>query len=79
MLSCQAEIPSRKINGISLVASRDSLNPAQINQLTRVNANAIALMPYAFMGDKKEPELIYNIERQWFGERAEGIAQAIYF
>ncbi|SDS24057.1 hypothetical protein SAMN04488553_1802 [Gramella sp. MAR_2010_147] len=77
MLSCQAEIPSRKINGISLVASRDSLNPAQINQLTRVNANAIALMPYAFMGNKKEPELIYNIERQWFGERAEGIEQAI--
>jgi len=66
-----------KINGISLVASRDSLNSNHIDPILNINANAVALMPYAFMRDKENPELIYNIERQWFGERAEGIEQAI--
>lgn len=77
ILSCQAEIPSKKINGISLVASRDSLNTNHITPLIKLNANAVALMPYAFMADNENPELIYNIERQWFGERPEGIEQSI--
>ncbi|MCH4822133.1 glycoside hydrolase [Gramella lutea] len=75
--SCQAEIPSRKYNGISLVASRDSLEESQIDRILSVNANVVALMPYAFMGSPEQPELIFDVDRQWFGERAEGIEQAI--
>ncbi|WP_300435010.1 glycoside hydrolase [Christiangramia sp.] len=75
--SCQAEIPFKKINGISLVAARDSLSEKQAERILEINANAVALMPYAFMRDKENPELIFNIERQWFGERAEGIEQSI--
>ncbi|GAA4312603.1 glycoside hydrolase [Gramella aestuarii] len=75
--SCQAEVPSRKYNGISLVASRDSLETGQLEPIIKVNANAVALMPYAFLRSTEEPELIYNIDRQWFGERLEGIEQAI--
>ena len=75
--SCQAEIPSRKYNGISLVASRDSLKTEQVEPILRLNANAVAVMPYAFMRSMESPELIYNIERQWFGERAEGVEQSI--
>ncbi len=77
VVSCQAEIPVRKINGISLVASRDSLSPKQITPLIEINANAVALMPYAFMRGKDKPELIYDIDRQWFGERTEGIEHSI--
>lgn len=75
--SCQAEIPSRKYNGISLVASRDSLKESQIDPILSINANAVALMPYAFMRSLEQPELIFDVDRQWFGERAEGIEQAI--
>lgn len=77
LLSCQAEIPVRKINGISLVASRDSLLPEQVTPLVELNANSVALMPYAFLRVNQKPELIYNIDRQWFGEREEGIEHSV--
>lgn len=77
LFSCQAEIPSRKINGISLVASRDSLSIKHLEPINSLNANAVALMPFAFISDIKEPELYFNMERQWFGERKEGIELAI--
>ena len=75
--SCATKTENNKFNGLSLVASRDSLNSSHINPLIETKANAVALMPYAFMRDKEDPELIFNIERQWFGERAQGIEQAI--
>ncbi|MDX1762550.1 MAG: glycoside hydrolase [Christiangramia sp.] len=75
--SCATKSINTKYNGISLVASRDSLHTDHIEPILKVNANAVALMPYAFMRDKEKPELIFNIERQWFGERAEGIEQSI--
>lgn len=75
--SCATKSENNKFNGLSLVASRDSLNPGHLDPLMETNANAVALTPYAFMRDKENPELIFNIERQWFGERAEGIEQAI--
>lgn len=77
MISCQAEVPSRKINGISLVASRDSLTQKLLPPILETNANAIALMPYAFVPDKNQPKLYFNVEQQWFGERVEGILIAI--
>lgn len=79
LCSCQAEIPmnARKINGLSLVASRDSLSAKQVERIVSINSNAVALMPYAFMRDTSEPELFFNMARQWFGERREGIEQAI--
>lgn len=77
LYSCQSTKTSQKINGISLVASKDSLQLNHIDPILNINANAVALMPYAFMRKNENPELIYNIERQWFGERADGIEQAI--
>ncbi|MUP44732.1 glycoside hydrolase [Gramella sp. BOM4] len=77
LCSCQAEFPKRKINGISLVASRDSLRTDHLEPIKKTYANAVALMPYAFMRDKENPELIFNIDRQWFGEREEGIEHSV--
>ncbi len=79
LCSCQAEIPmnTKKINGISLVASRDSLSKEQVSKIVEINSNAVALMPFAFMRNISEPELFFNMKRQWFGERKEGIEQAI--
>ncbi|MCB7482243.1 glycoside hydrolase [Gramella sp. ASW11-100T] len=75
--SCAANSENFKLNGISLVASRDSITEDQVSKIVEVNANSVALMPYAFMREKSDPELIYNIERQWFGERLEGIEHTI--
>ncbi|MCM4155547.1 glycoside hydrolase [Gramella sp. AN32] len=79
LASCQAEAPlnTYKINGLSLEASRDSLLPIHINRIKAVNANAVSLMPFAFLRSTNEPELIFNADRQWFGERKEGIEHAI--
>lgn len=77
LCSCHTINNQKKINGISLVASRDSLQVGHLNPIENINANAVALMPYAFMRDIDNPELSFNIEQQWFGERAAGIEQSI--
>ncbi len=77
LISCQAEIPSRKINGLSLVASRDSLKMEHLEKLSSINANSVALMPFGFISNMKEPKIYFNQERQWFGERKDGIELAI--
>ncbi|APG61441.1 glycoside hydrolase family 113 [Christiangramia salexigens] len=77
MFACQGKIPVKKINGVSLVASRDSLKPEQIAPMKKLYSNSVALMPFAFMPNIEEPELYFNNKRQWYGERKEGIKQAI--
>lgn len=49
----------------------DEMKPVQ-----QVNANWVTLMPFAF-GRSDGPELRFNYERQWWGERAEGVAKSI--
>ena len=75
--SCQSSKSAEKMNGISLVASRDSLEYAEIERLEYVNANYIAVMPFAFLRNDSDKKLYFNSERQWFGERKEGIEHAI--
>lgn len=78
LFSCQATtVPQKKVNGISLVASRDSLQIKDVEPILNINANAVALMPYAFLRTEDMPELYFNREQQWYGERAEGIEQAV--
>ena len=62
---------------MSLVASRDSLKTEYILPLKNVHANTVALMPFAFLQDLKSPELHFNHERQWWGERVAGVQQSI--
>ncbi len=64
---------SQKINGISMVASRSSIDKEHAKDLKQLGSNYIAVMPYAFMPENQDPKLIYDTERQWFGETLEGI------
>lgn len=66
-----------KINGLSLVATRDSLKMENIEPVLKVNASHVALMPFGFIRDADHPEIIFNRERQWFGETVIGIEQHI--
>jgi hypothetical protein len=76
--SC-AMAPSRKekINGVSFVASRDSITPKHINPVKNVNANYASVMPFGFIKDLAHPEIIFNADRQWFGETRTGAKQYI--
>ncbi|MGC1204174.1 MAG: glycoside hydrolase [Flavobacteriaceae bacterium] len=73
--SCSSQ--TEKINGVSFVASRDAINESHINPVVNVNANFAAVMPFGFIRDLANPEIIFNTERQWFGERRVGVKQYI--
>jgi hypothetical protein len=71
--SCTAQ--TSKINGVSFVASRIPVTEEHINPVVAVNANYAAIMPFGFIKDLKNPEIIHNTERQWYGETRTGAKQ----
>ncbi|MEZ4798014.1 MAG: glycoside hydrolase [Flavobacteriaceae bacterium] len=66
-----------KINGVSFVASRDSISEKHVQPVLNINANYAAIMPFGFIRSKDNPEIIYNTNRQWFGETNNGAKQYI--
>lgn len=76
--SCaMTSLKMEKINGVSFVASRDSISQAHIDPMVQLNANYAAIMPFGFIKNLDHPEVIYNTERQWFGETKAGVRQYI--
>lgn len=73
--SCNSQV--EKINGVSFVASRGTVDESHIKPVVAVNANYAAIMPFGFIRNKENPEIIFNTERQWFGERRDGAKQYI--
>ena len=66
-----------KINGVSFVASRDTLVQNHINPILSLNSNYVAIMPFGFIKNLEHPEIIFNTDRQWFGETNSGAKQYI--
>lgn len=66
-----------KMNGISFVATRTAIDKTDVNQLNDYNANHVAVIPYGFMRDLNTPQVMYNTDRQWWGERKEGVKETI--
>ena len=78
MCSCAMTSPKvEKINGVSFVASRDQLNDAHIKPVTKVHANYASIMPFGFIRELAHPEIVFNTDRQWFGETRIGAKQYI--
>lgn len=76
--SCSmANFKSEKINGISFVASRDSISEKHTKPIVNLHANYAAVMPFGFIKSLEHPEIVYNTDRQWFGESRAGISQYI--
>ena len=73
--SCSTK--SQKINGVSYVAAGEPTTQEQVAKVSELNANYAAVMPFGFIRDLENPELRFNTERQWFGEREEGVKQYI--
>ncbi|MFS4417562.1 glycoside hydrolase family 113 [Maribacter sp. 2307ULW6-5] len=68
-------VAQKKINGLSFVATREKATQAQVDEVVRMHANATAVMPFGFMRSTDDPEIVFNTDRQWFGETTEGARQ----
>lgn len=71
--SCKSQ--SKKMNGISFVASRDSINNNHILPVLNAKINYVALMPFGFIRELSSPKIVHNTNRQWFGETENGLLQ----
>jgi hypothetical protein len=66
-----------KINGVSFVASRDPIDESHVDPVVSINANYAAIMPFGFIKNLDHPEIVFNTDRQWFGETISGAKQYI--
>ncbi|WP_034062557.1 glycoside hydrolase family 113 [Lacinutrix jangbogonensis] len=71
--SCSGQ--TSKINGISFVAAGIPVTDEHVNPVLEINANYATVMPFGFIKDLKNPEIIHNTDRQWFGESRAGVKQ----
>lgn len=78
LAQCQSDFKVKpKINGLSFVASNDTIKQHHINPVQNVNANWVSIMPFAFMKSLDASTIYYNNDKQWYGERVEGVKQSI--
>jgi hypothetical protein len=74
--SCNSQL-AEKINGVSFVGSRDKALQKHVDPVLKVNANYAAVMPFGFIRNLNDPTVVFNTERQWFGETVAGGKQYI--
>ncbi|MEM1257699.1 MAG: glycoside hydrolase [Bacteroidota bacterium] len=74
--SCSSQ-SKEKINGVSFVGSRDKALQKHVDPVLNVHANYAAVMPFGFIRNLEDPNVIFDTERQWFGETREGGKQYI--
>ncbi|WP_419212714.1 hypothetical protein ACNR9Q_00995 [Maribacter sp. X9] len=67
----------KKINGVSLVASRNEVVQEQMEAVVRIHANSAAIMPFGFIHEVNDLKIIFDKDRQGFGETREGTKQYI--
>ena len=73
--SCTGQ-PS-KINGVSFVASNNSIAEKHITPITKIHTNFVAIMPFGFVKNLQHPNVIFNTKRQWYGETSLGVKQYV--
>lgn len=59
------------------MSSGEEASQQHIDPVLNVQANYAAIMPFGFTSDINSPDLIFDSDRQWFGERREGVEQYI--
>jgi len=59
------------------VSSGEEASQQHIDPVLNVQANYAAIMPFGFTSDINSPDLVFDSDRQWFGERREGVEQYI--
>ena len=61
-----------KINGVSFVANKSSVDSTHIIPVKRINANYAAVMPFGFISNKDSVKVVFNSDWQWYGETIKG-------
>ena len=74
--SCSSQ-SDEKINGVSFVGSREKALQEHVDPVLNVNANYAAVMPFGFIRSLEDPNIIFDTDRQWFGETRAGGKQYI--
>lgn len=71
--SCTSQ--AQKMNGVSFVAAPNAIDQTNVDPVIKLNANYAAIMPFGFLRKLNATEVIYNTDRQWFGETRKGAKQ----
>ena len=66
----------QKIKGITVVAPPKSIGASAFNKLRDIHAEWVSFVPYGF-SKKGSPEVRYNLEWQWWGEKISGVETCI--
>ncbi len=72
--SCNSQKPEM-INGVSFVGSREKVTQEHIDPVVKVNANYAAVMPFGFIRSLTASNVVFNTDRQWYGETRIGAKQ----
>ncbi len=75
-LNCSSQ-NEEKINGVSFVGSREKVTQEHVDPVVAVNANYAAVMPFGFLRSLESPNVIFDTDRQWYGETKKGAKQYI--
>ncbi len=67
----------RKINGMSIVSINGAIDSSNVLPLKSLGTNWAAAIPFAFMPSHTLPELSFDLNWQWKGERIEGVRNYI--
>lgn len=76
IMTCSSLSSQGKIDGITMVAPPQPFQEDPMAEVLAVNANWIAFVPFAY-SRSGEPEVRWGSNRQWWGERIEGIKRSI--
>lgn len=69
-------VVDKKIGGVSIVSPNFNPDAIQMSSVKRISAGWVAIIPFGFSREN-EPEVYFDTERQWIGERVEGTARLI--
>ena len=67
---------TEKVNGVSLVATSSPDNNEHFDDIEQISANWVTIIPFAFSREG-EPQVSFNQEWQWYGEKEEGVINSI--
>lgn len=81
-LGSQSSVPplgeprSIRIKGVTLEAPPRPTPDSPLTEITQVNANWIAIIPFGFTR-QESAQVQFNSDRQWWGERTAGVRETI--
>ena len=65
------------IKGISFVAPPRPIESQKLQPLLETGAGWVAYSPFAYMPEANEPEIVLDMQHQWWGEKKEGARECI--